>query len=157
MQWSGGERQCPERSAATVKLLPKAGREYLFLASPGAAFRTRVASTRGCVAVTFGVVSDEVEGMMHGRRGNVLTRLVLSSLLSSSFSFHFISVAVSRDRDHHCGRSRRVSFRCIFDSDMRCSFDSSIAVVSNDAREKESFRRGMLSSDEARNRNSFST
>jgi len=123
VRWSGGERQCPERSAATVKLLPKAGREYLFLASPGAAFRTRVASTRGCVAVTFGVVSDEVEGMMHGRRGNVLTRLVLSSLLSSSFSFHFISVAVSRDRDrdrdHHCGRSRRVSFRCwseIFDS-----------------------------------------
>ena len=48
---------------------------------------------------------------------------------------------------HHCGRSRRVSFRCwsdIFYSDVRCSFDSSIAVISNDAREKESFRRGMF-------------
>ena len=91
MRWSGGKRQCPDRSAATVKLLPKVGWEYLFLASPGAAFRTRVASTRGCDAVAFGVVSDEVEGMMHGRRGNVLTRLVLSLLSSSLFSFHFIS------------------------------------------------------------------
>ena len=92
----GAEWQCPERSAATVKLLPTVGQKYLFLASPGAAFRTRVASTCGCAAVAFGVVSDEVEGMMHGRRGNALTRLVLSSLSLSSFSFHLISVAVSR-------------------------------------------------------------
>ena len=115
MRWSGGKRQCPDRSAATVKLLPKVGWEYLFLASPGAAFRTRVASTRGCDAVAFGVVSDEVEGMMHGRRGNVLTRLVLSSLLSSSFSFHFISVAVSRD--HHCVRSFAKSLVSLLERD----------------------------------------
>ena len=38
----GGERQGRDRSAATVKLIPTAGREYLFLASTGAAFRTEL-------------------------------------------------------------------------------------------------------------------
>ena len=47
--------------------------------------------------------------MMHGRRGNVLTRLVLSLLSSSLFSFHFISfggggwsVVISVDRRSQC-------------------------------------------------------
>ena len=64
-------------SIRMLNLLPTAGQEHLFLASPGAGavFRTRVASQ---VAVAFGVVSDE--GMMRGQRGNdVSTRLLSSS------------------------------------------------------------------------------
>ena len=110
----GGKRRCPERSVATVKLLPMAGREYLFLAL---ALRSEPELRRGRVWGGFG---------RGGRDDARVARQYFNSfgvvIMSSSISF-LISVVVSHDAVVVREESRFVvsCWSEIFDSDVRCA------------------------------------